>query len=86
MARSLTETRAGLCKQMNIKTSQSLPPHKKLMLQAIKGIHYEVCYCSTVDEAIVNDTLPRDNVWIADNKNEEVMVHWYVFNFMFPFP
>ena len=56
------------------------------MLQAIKGIHYEVCYCSTVDEAIVNDTLPRDNVWIADNKNEEVMVHWYIFNFMFPFP
>ena len=54
---SLTETRVRLYKQMNIKTSQSLPPDEKSMLQAIKSIHYEVYYCSTVDEAIVSDIL-----------------------------
>ena len=54
---SLTETRVRLYKQMNMKTSQSLPPDEKLMLQAIKSIHYEVYYCSTVDEAIVSDVL-----------------------------
>ena len=32
---SLTETRVRLYKQMNIKTSQSLPRHEKSMLQAI---------------------------------------------------
>ena len=59
------------------------------MLQAIKSIHYEVYFCSAVDEAIVSDILLQDNVCIADNKNEEsssIMVYWHVFNFMFPFP
>ena len=43
-----------------LKTSQSLPPDEKPMLQAIKSIHYEVYYCSTVDEAIVSDILLQD--------------------------
>ena len=83
---SLTETRVRLYKQMNIKTSQSLPPDEKSMLQAIKSIHYEVYCCSTVDEAIVSDILLQDNVWIVDNKKEEsIMVHWYIFYFYIAF-
>ena len=39
---TVTDTRVRLYKQMNIKTSQSLPPDEKSMLQAIKSIHYEV--------------------------------------------
>ena len=35
---SLTETRDRLSEQMNIKTSRSLPPDEKSMLQAIKSI------------------------------------------------
>ena len=62
---------------MNIKTSQSLQPDKKLMLQAIKSIQYEVYYFSTADEAIVSDILLQDNVWIVDNENEEVRPLWF---------
>ena len=69
---SVTERRVRLHKQMNIKTSQSLPPDEKSMLQAIKSIHYEVYYCSTVAEAIVSDILLQDNVWIVHNNNEEI--------------
>ena len=47
------------------------------MLQAIKSIHYEVYFCSAVDEAIVSDILLQDNVCIADNKNEEVRPLWF---------
>ena len=47
---------------MNIKSSQSLPPDEKSMLKAIKSIHYEVYYYSTVDEAIVSDILLQGNV------------------------
>ena len=43
------------------KTSQSLPPDEKSMLQGILSIHYEVYYCSAVDEAIVIDILLQDN-------------------------
>ena len=32
---------------------------------------------STVDEAIVSDILLQDNVWIVDNKNEEVRPLWF---------
>ena len=67
---------------MNIKTSQSLPPHKKAMLKATKSIHYEVYYCSTVDEAITNDILLWGNVWIANNKNEEVDPLWFTGMFL----
>ena len=74
---SLTETRVRLYKQMNIKTSQSLPPDEKSMLQTIKSIHYEVYYCSTVDETIVSGILLQDNVWIILNKNEEVRPLWF---------
>ena len=74
---SLTETRVRLHKQTNMKTPQSLPPNEKSMLQAIKSIHYEVYYCSTVDEVIVSDILLQDNVWIVDNKNEEVRPLWF---------
>ena len=78
---SLTETRVRLYKQMNMKTSQSLPPDEKLMLQAIKSIHYEVYYCSTVDEVIVSDILLQDNVWIVENKNE-VCPLWFTGMFL----
>ena len=74
---SLTETRVRLYKQMNIKTSQSLPPDEKSMLQTIKSIHYEVYYCSTVHETIVSGILLQDNVWIIVNKNEEVRPLWF---------
>ena len=74
---SLTETRVRLYKQMNIKTSQSLPSDEKSMLQTIKSIHYEVYYCSTVDETIVSGILLQDNVWIILNKNEEVRPLWF---------
>ena len=79
---SLTEARVGLYKQMNIKTSQSLRPDKKLMLQAIKSIHYEVYYCSTVYETIVSDILSQDNVWIVDNKHKDVRPLWYTGMFL----
>ena len=59
---TVTDTRVRLYKQMNIKTSQSLPPDEKSMLQAIKSIHYEVYYRSTIDETIVSDILLQDNV------------------------
>ena len=69
---SLTETSVQLYKQMYVKTSQSLPLDEKLMLQAIKIIHYELYYCSTVEKATASHILLQDNVWIVDNKNEEV--------------
>ena len=73
---------------MKTKTSQSLPPDEKSMLQAIKRVHCEVYYWSRVDEAIINDTFLQDHGLIVGNQNEEVrpiMVHWYFFNFMFAF-
>ena len=79
---TVTDTRVRLYKQMNIKTSQSLPPDEKSMLQAIKSIHYEVYYCSTVDEVIVSDILLQDNVWIVENKNEEVCPLWFTGMFL----
>ena len=79
---SLIETRVRFYKQMNMKTSQSLPPDEKSMLQAIKSINYEVCYSSTVDEAIVSDILLHDNVRIVDNKNEEVRPLWFTGMFL----
>ena len=63
---TVTDTRVRLYKQMNIKTSQSLPPDQKSMLQAIQSIHYEVYYCSVVNEAIVSDILLQDNVGIVE--------------------
>ena len=57
---------------MYVKASQSLPLGEKLMLQVIKIIRFEVYYCSTVEKAIVSHILLQDNVWIVDNKNEEV--------------
>ena len=79
---SLTETRVRLYKQMNIKTSQSLPPDEKSMLQAIKSIHYQVYYCSAVNEAILIDILFQDNVRIVVNKNEEVRPLWFTGMFL----
>ena len=64
-----------------LKTSQSLPPDEKPMLQAIKSIHYEVYYCSTVDEAIVSDILLQD-VWIVYNENEKVRPLWFTGMFL----
>ena len=39
-------------------------------------------HCSTVDEAIVSDILLQDNVWIVDNKNEEVRPLWFTGMFL----
>ena len=69
---NLTETRVPLHKQMKTKTSQSLPPGEKLMLQAIKCVHYHVYYSSSVNETILSDSLLQDNGWIINNENEEV--------------
>ena len=79
---SLTETRVRLYKQMNRKTSQSLPPDEKSMLQAIKSIHYQVYYCSAVNEAILIDILFQDNIRIVVNKNEEVRPLWFTGMFL----
>ena len=62
---------------MKAKTFQSLPPDEKLMLQAIKRIHYQVYYWSRVDEAIISDILLQDNVWIVNNKNQEFRPLWF---------
>ena len=67
---------------MNIKTSQSLRPDENSMLEAIKNIYYEVYYCSAVDKAIVSDILLQHNVWIVDNKNEEVRPLWFTGMFL----
>ena len=56
---------------METKTFQFIPPDEKSMLQTIKLIHYEVYHWSRVDEAIINDILQQDNVWIVNNKNED---------------
>ena len=56
---------------MKTKTSQSLPPEEKSMLQAIIGVHYQVYYSSRVDETIVSDILLQDNDWIVGNENKE---------------
>ena len=70
---------------MNIKTFQFLPPDEKPMLQTIKSIHYEVYYCSTVDEAMISDILLQDNVWIVDNEDEEVCPLWFTAMFIISF-
>ena len=85
---SLTETRVRLYKQMKSKTSQTLPPDEKSMLQAIKRVHYQVCYSSRVDETILSDTLLQDNGWIIDNENEKLIHYGSLvrFDFIFAFP
>ena len=40
---------------MKTKTSQSLPHDEKSMLQAIRGIHYQVYSWSRVNVAIISD-------------------------------
>ena len=71
---SFTETRVRLYKQMKTKTSHSLLPDEKLMLQAVKRVHYQVYYSSRVDE-IISDILLQDNGWIADKENK-MFVHY----------
>ena len=65
---SLTEVSVRLYNQIKTKTSQSLPPDEKSMLQAIKCILYQVYYWSRVYEAIISDILLQD-VWIVNNGN-----------------
>ena len=48
----------------------------------IKSIHYEVYYYSTADEAIVSDIFLQDNVWIVENKSEEVCPLWFTGMFL----
>ena len=79
---NLTETRVPLYKQMKTKTSQSLPPGEKLMLQAIKYVHYQVYYSSSVNETIISDSLLQDNGWIINNENEEVRPLWFTGTFV----
>ena len=57
---------------METKSFQFVPPDEKSMLQAIKLIHFEVYYWSRVDEAIINDFLLQDIVWIVNIENEDV--------------
>ena len=68
---SLTEIRVWLYKQINTKTSQSLPPDEKSMLQAIKCILCYLYYWSKVYKAIINDILLQDNLWIVNNGNSQ---------------
>ena len=70
----LKQTSVTLCDLFvtKIKTSQSLPLKEKWMLQAIKGINYQIFYSSRVDESIISDILLQDNGWIVDNENKEV--------------
>ena len=65
---SLTEVSVRLYKQIKTKTSQSLRPDEKSMLQAIKCILYQVYYWSRVYEAIISDILLED-VWIVNKGN-----------------
>ena len=79
---SLTEIKVWLYKQMKTKTSQYWPSDEKLMLQAIKCIHYQVCNCWGVDEAIINDYLLEDNGYIVNSENEEVHSIWFSGRFL----
>ena len=67
---------------MKTKTSQSLPPDEKAMLQAVKHIRYQVYNWSKVDETI-SDLLLQDNIWIVENENEEeVCSLWFTGMFL----
>ena len=68
----LTKTSVRLYKQTKTKTSQSLPPDKKSMVQATKPILCEIYYWLRVDETIINDIFLQDHGLIVDNQNEEV--------------
>ena len=57
---------------MKTKTSQSVPPEEKWMLQAIKGVHYQGFYSSRLDETIIRDILLQENGSIVGNENKEV--------------
>ena len=72
----------SLKQSLKTKTSQSLPPDEKPMLQAIKRIHYEIYYWWRVDEAIINNVLLQYNVWIVGNRNEEVRSLWFTGMFL----
>ena len=61
---------------MKTKTSQSLLPDEKLMLQTFKRILYEVYYWSRVVEATISDILLQDNGWIIGYENDEVHPLW----------
>ena len=61
---------------MKTKTSQSLPPDEKLMLQTFKRILYEVYDWSRVVEATISDILLQDNGWIIGYENDEVHPLW----------
>ena len=82
---SFTETRVRLFKQLKTKTSQSLTPEERSMLQAIKRVHYQVYYSSRVDETIRSDKFLQVNGWIVDNENEEVLPLWFTSTFLISF-
>ena len=67
---SLTEVSVPLYKQIKTKTSQSLPPDGKSILQAIKCILSLVYDWSRVDEAIISDIMLQNSGWIVNNDNE----------------
>ena len=73
---------------METKTFQSLPPEEKRMLLVIKRVHYQVFYLSSVDETIVSDICCKAVVGFPTMRirSSSIMVHWYVFNFIFEFP
>ena len=83
--KSFTETRMRLYKQIKTKTSQSLLTEEKSMLQAIKCVHYQVCYSSRVHEITISDIFLQDNGWIVDKKNKEVRPLWFTGTFLISF-
>ena len=46
------------------------------MLQAIKCILYQVYDLSSVDEAVISDTLLQDSGWIVNSDNKDVHPLW----------
>ena len=75
---------------MKTKTSHSLPPEEKRVLQAIKRVRYQVFYLSRVDEAIIRDILLQGNgsmvgLLTMRKRSSSIMVYLYVFNFIFEF-
>ena len=55
------------------------------MLLAIKHVHYQVFYSSSVDEIIISDILLQDDGWIVDNENKEVRSLWFTGTFLISF-
>ena len=79
------ETRKGVLLKQEYdctKTSQSLPPDEKSLLQAIKCILCHVYDWSGVDEAIISDILLQDSGQIVNNDNKDIHPLWLTGTFL----